>query len=442
MEAYLDNAATTKVSTGVAELVQRLFMVDYGNPSSKHNKGLDAERYIRDAAEIIADSLKVQSKEIIFTSGGTESNNMALVGAALANKRKGMHIITSGFEHASVYNPLLSLEDFGFKIDFAPVDGMGHIIVDELLKLIREDTVMVSVMYVNNEVGAVQDIAAISKAVKSKKQDIIFHVDAIQAFGKYVIRPKKEGIDLLSVSGHKIHGPKGSGFLYADSSIKLRPLIFGGGQQKNRRSGTENVPAIAGLGQAVKEIYDGHSAKMNGIYELKTRLIKGMSGVPGTTVNAVFNEEELQSDTYKAYINLLKADKAAGLTKADGQAAVSDNIMTGEEREAGLRAFDEMLDAAVRRTAPHVVSVSFEGIKAEVLLHALEEKGIYVSSGSACSSNHPGISSTLTAIGVKKNLLDSTLRFSLSINNTAEEIDYCIAMLKELVPIYNRFSRR
>ena len=395
MEAYLDNAATTRVSDRVAEIVQKTFLTDYGNPSSKHNKGLEAERYIKDAAEIIADSLKVQPKEIIFTSGGTESNNMALVGAALANKRKGMHIIASGFEHASVYNPLLSLEEFGFKVDFAPVDVMGHIKIDELVDMITDDTIIVSVMYVNNEVGAVQDIASISKAVKTKKPDVIFHADAIQAYGKYVIRPKKEGIDLLSVSGHKIHGPKGSGFLYADASVKLRPLIFGGGQQKNRRSGTENVPAIAGLGEAVREIYEQHDSKIERLYDLKTRLIEGMKQVPGTTVNAVFRQD-------------------------------------GEED----------LNTLVRQTAPHVVSVSFAGIKSEVLLHALEERGICVSSGSACSSNHPGISSTLKAIGVKKELLDSTLRFSFSVNTTAEEIDYCIDVLKELVPVYNRFSRK
>lgn len=435
MEAYLDNAATTRVSEKVAELAQKLFMTDYGNPSSKHNKGLDAERYIKDAAEIIAESLKVQPKEIIFTSGGTESNNMALVGAALANKRKGTHIIASGFEHASVYNPLLSLEDFGFSVDFAPVDSMGHIIIDELLNLIREDTVMVSIMYVNNEIGAVQDIAAISKAVKAKKSDIIFHVDAIQAFGKYVIRPKREGIDLLSVSGHKIHGPKGSGFLYADSGIKLRPLIFGGGQQKNRRSGTENVPAIAGLGLAVKEIYENHTEKFDRIYGLKARLIKGILGVPGTYVNGVFSEEDLKSEAYTGYAEALRKKEAQG----NPQEMPDNDKATARECE---NAFEDLLNEAVRKTAPHVISVSFEGIKAEVLLHALEEKNIYVSSGSACSSNHPGISSTLKAIGVKKNLLDSTLRFSLSVNNTEEEIDYCIEMLKNLVPIYNRFSRR
>ncbi|MBO4558776.1 MAG: aminotransferase class V-fold PLP-dependent enzyme, partial [Lachnospiraceae bacterium] len=259
-----------------------------------------------------------------------------------------------------------------------------------LENMITDRTVLVSIMYVNNEVGAVQDIAEISRRIKAKKKDIIFHVDAIQAYGKYRINPKKEGIDMLSVSGHKIHGPKGSGFLYIADGVRVRPLIFGGGQQKDRRSGTENVPAIVGLGEAVKEIYTDHQAKVEHLYGLKEHFISRIGEVPGAHVNAV------------------------------GSGSPED----------------------IRKTAPHVVSVSFDGIKAEVLLHALEEKHVYVSSGSACSSNHPGISSTLKAIGIDKKLLDSTLRFSFSVNTTAGEIDYAIEQLKELVPKYNRFQRR
>lgn len=395
MEAYLDNAATTRTSDRVAEIVKQTMSVDYGNPSSKHNKGFEAEQYVKNAAAIIAEAMKVQPKEIIFTSGGTESNNMALIGAALANRRSGTHIIASGFEHASVYNPLLSLEDFGFKIDFAPVDNLGHILIDKLVDMIDEETILVSIMYVNNEIGAVQDIESISKAIKAKKSNLIFHVDAIQAFGKYRIYPKKSGIDLLSVSGHKINGPKGSGFLYADEKVKLRPLIFGGGQQKNRRSGTENVPAIAGLGEAVKEFYENHAEKQDKLYQLKEHFLERISEVSGTHINGVPCVEEGDAKKWK-----------------------------------------------VRETAPHIVSISFDGIKSEVLLHALEEVGICVSSGSACSSNHPGISSTLKAIGVKKELLDSTLRFSFGVNTTLDEIDYCIEQLKILVPKFARFSRK
>ncbi|MBR4144156.1 MAG: cysteine desulfurase [Lachnospiraceae bacterium] len=386
MEAYLDNAATTRVSEKAAEIAEKVMKEDYGNPSSKHIKGFDAEQYIKNSAKIIADTLKVQPKEIIFTSGGTESNNMALSGAAFSKIRSGKKIISTSFEHASVYSPLLALKDFEFDIEFAPVDALGHVKIDELLNMIDDNTTLVSVMYVNNEVGAVQDITAISKAVKEKKPDIIFHVDAIQAYGKYRINPKKEGIDLLSVSGHKIHAPKGSGFLYADEKVKLRPLIFGGGQQKNRRSGTENVPAIAGLGEAVREAYEDFEQKIEHIYGLKEHFLERISEVSGTHINAVPDD--------------------------------------------------------VRRSAPHIVSISFDKIKAEVLLHALEERGVYVSSGSACSSNHPGLSSTLQAIGVRKDLLDSTLRFSFSRYTTMEEIDYCIDVLKELVPIYSRFTRK
>ena len=399
MEAYLDNAATTRVSERAAEIAEKVMREDYGNPSSKHIKGFDAEQYIKNSAKLIADTLKVQPKEIIFTSGGTESNNMALSGAAFSKVRSGKKIISTCFEHASVYSPLLALKDFEFDIEFAPVDELGHVKIDELVNMIDENTTLVSVMYVNNEVGAVQDIAAISKAVKEKKSDIIFHVDAIQAYGKYRINPKKEGIDLLSVSGHKIHAPKGSGFLYADEKIKLRPLIFGGGQQKNRRSGTENVPAIAGLGEAVREAYEDFDKKIEHIYTLKEHFIERISEVPGTHVNAV--------------------PGLNNINEADGK-----------------------LSYDVRKTAPHIVSISFDKIKAEVLLHALEERGVYVSSGSACSSNHPGLSSTLQAIGVKRELLDSTLRFSFSRYTTMEEIDYCIDMLKELVPIYSRFTRK
>ena len=399
MEAYLDNAATTRVSEKAAEIAEKVMKEDYGNPSSKHIKGFDAEQYIKNSAKIIADTLKVQPKEIIFTSGGTESNNMALSGAAFSKIRSGKKIISTSFEHASVYSPLLALKDFEFDIEFAPVDALGHVKIDELLNMIDDNTTLVSVMYVNNEVGAVQDIAAISKAVKEKKPDIIFHVDAIQAYGKYRINPKKEGIDLLSVSGHKIHAPKGSGFLYADEKVKLRPLIFGGGQQKNRRSGTENVPAIAGLGEAVREAYEDFEQKTEHIYGLKEHFLESITEVPGTHVNAVPSLKTVNED--------------------------NDN-----------KVFD------VRQTAPHIVSISFDKIKAEVLLHALEERGVYVSSGSACSSNHPGLSSTLQAIGVRKDLLDSTLRFSFSRYTTMEEIDYCIDVVKELVPIYSRFTRK
>lgn len=387
MEAYLDNSATTKVFDSVKDIMVNALSVDYGNPSSKHRKGMEAEQNLKEAINKIVKSIKVEPKEIIFTSGGTESNNMALIGAALANQRAGKHIITTRFEHPSVHNPLIFLEEQGFRVSYISVDSYGHVNMEELLNEICDETILVSIMYVNNEVGAVQDIAEISKQIKAKKPDVLFHVDAIQAFGKYRIYPKRIGIDLMSVSGHKIHGPKGSGFLYIKDRVKIKPIIYGGEQQRGMRSGTENVPAYVGLGQAVEEIYQNHEEKIERLYELKEHMVRELSNLPDVTVNAL-NPEKLKD------------------------------------------------------TAPHIISASFAGVRSEVLLHALEDQGIYVSSGSACSSNHPGLSGTLVAIGVSKELLDSTIRFSFSVNTTMEEIDYTISVLKDLLPKLRLFTRR
>lgn len=384
MEVYFDNSATTKVLSPVADIVVKVMTEDYGNPSAKHGKGMRAEQYIKEAAEIIAGTLKVSPKEIIFTSGGSESNNMALIQTAMANKRAGNHIITTAIEHASVYNPLAYLEELGFEVTYLPVDHNGHISLEELEEAVRKDTILVSIMYVNNEIGAVEPIEEIAKLIHKKNPSILFHVDAIQAYGKYIIRPKRQGIDLLSVSGHKIHGPKGVGFLYVDSRVKIKPLIYGGGQQRGLRSGTENVPGIAGLGAAAKEMYQNHSEKLAAMTELKDYMIERLGEVEGTTVNSLPGE----------------------------------------------------------LSAPQIVSASFSGVRSEVLLHALEDKGIYVSSGSACSSNHPAVSGTLKGIGVKKELLDSTLRFSFGLFNTKDEVDYCIHALQELLPVLRRYQRQ
>ncbi|MBQ7796962.1 MAG: cysteine desulfurase [Lachnospiraceae bacterium] len=382
-EVYFDNSATTRVFDSVRDIMVQALMADYGNTSSKHMKGVEAEGYIKTAREEIAKSLKVKEKEIIFTSGGTESNNMALIGTAMANKRAGNHLITTCIEHASIYNTMSFLEEQGFRVTYLPVDHNGHVSLDALREAICDETILISVMYVNNEMGAVEPIEEIAKIIKEKKSKAYFHVDAIQGFGKYVIRPKKLGIDLMSVSAHKIHGPKGVGFLYVDEKVKIKPIIFGGGQQKNMRSGTENVPGCAGLGMAVKEIYKNHEEKINHLYALKDRMVKGLQEIDGVTVH--------------------------GLTGRD--------------------------------SAPQIVSAGFEGTRAEVLLHALEDRGIYVSSGSACSSNHPGVSGTLKGIGVKDSLLDATLRFSFGIYNTEEEVDYCLEQLKELLPMLRRYRR-
>ncbi|RHP59649.1 MULTISPECIES: cysteine desulfurase family protein [Clostridium] len=384
MEAYFDNSATTKVLDCVKDAVVDAMCVNYGNAAAKHRKGVEAENLIREAKKAITDTLKVQEKEILFTSGGTESNNTALIGTALANRRAGKHLITTGVEHPSIYNTMSFLEEMGFEVTYLPVDHLGHISLEDLEKAIREDTILVSVMYVNNEVGAVEPIEAISQCIKKKNPKTLFHVDAIQAYGKYKIRPKKQGIDLLSVSGHKIHAPKGVGFLYIRDGVKIRPILFGGGQQKGMRSGTENVPGCVGLGVAAREAYKDFDARIEKLYTLRERLIAGLKPLGGVTIN-------------------------------------------GSED---------------RTNAPQIVSASFEGVRSEVLLHALEDKGVYVSSGSACSSNHPGISGTLKGIGVKKELLDSTIRFSLGDLNVEEEVDYAIGVLGELLPVLRRYQMK
>lgn len=386
LRAYLDNGATTKPFDEVRDIMMQTLDVDFGNPSSLHTKGVEAEQYIKEARHVIAQSLKVAEKEIVFTSGGTESNNMALIGTALANKRAGNHIITTKIEHASVHNPLFYLEENGFEVTYLDVDHNGHIDLEQLKDAIRDTTILVSVMYVNNEVGAILDIPSISKSIKEKNPNTIFHVDAIQAYGKLRIHPTKLGIDLLSVSAHKIHGPKGVGFLYIKDKTKVKPLIYGGEQQKGMRSGTENVPGIAGMGKAVSLIYKDHDEKIQKMYELKKYFIAQIETMEGCVVNGVE-------------------------------------------------------DIAVEETAPHVISVSFANVRSEVLLHALADKGICVSAGSACASNHPQISGTLKAIGVKNELLDSTLRFSLSVMTTKEELDITLEALKELLPMLRRFTR-
>lgn len=383
MEAYFDNSATTRCTQAAVDIMQRALLEDYGNPSSLHMKGVVAENYIKTAREQIAKILKVSEKEMIFTSGGTESNNLALIGTALANQRAGRHIITTSIEHASVYNPLIFLEEQGYEVTYLPVDHEGRISLDELEAAVREDTILVSIMHVNNEIGTIEPVGEAAARVHAKNPRTLLHVDAIQSFGKLRIYPKRMGIDLLSVSGHKIHGPKGVGFLYVRDKTKIRPIIHGGGQQRDMRSGTENVPGIAGIGAAAAQLYENFDEKIDALYELREYLVAGMQALEGTTING-----------------------------AQGRAA-----------------------------APHIVSVSFAGIRAEVLLHALEERQIYVSTGSACSSNHPAISGTLKAIGVAPELLDATVRFSLSVDSTREEADYVLAQLAELLPQLRRFRR-
>ncbi len=383
MECYLDNAATTCCRKEVVEIMNQVMLCDYGNPSSLHKKGMDAEAYIKQGKEQIAKVLKVKEKELYFTSGGTEADNLAIIGAALANKRNGNHLITSVIEHPAVLEAMDYLKEQGVEITYLPVNKMGCIESDQLRKALREDTILVSIMHTNNEIGSIQPIAELGEIIKEYNPSILFHVDAVQGFGKSKIYPKKMNIDLLSVSGHKIHGPKGSGFLYISEKTKVKPLLFGGGQQLGIRPGTENVPAIAGLMVAVTQIYQDMDTCLNNLRFLKERLATGL-----LEIEQVF-----------------------------------------------LNGYDPQNDAV------HILSVSILGIRSEVLLHALEERGIYVSSGSACASNKPAHSKTLKALGLPKDLLESTLRFSFSVFTKQEDIDYTLQVMKELVPSLRRFTR-
>lgn len=383
MEVYLDNSATTKCFVQVADLMTQILCEDYGNPSSLHRKGVQAEQYIRYAKEVLARNLKVSEKEIFFTSGGTESDNLALMGGAYASCRSGRHLITTQIEHPAILQTMKHLEEEGFRVTYLPVDEKGCIRLEDLERAITGETILVSIMHTNNEVGSVQPIAEAGALIKRKNPRILFHVDAVQGYGKYRIFPKKLKIDMLSVSGHKIHGPKGTGFLYVDEKVKLKPILFGGGQQNGIRSGTENVPGIAGLAKAVELMYGKLDEDVAKLYELKKTFVEGVQKLDHVIVN-------------------------------------------GHPDETG---------------APHIVSVSIRGVRSEVLLHALEDKGIYVSAGSACSAHKPQPSATLKAMGIEPELLGSTIRFSFSVFTTAEEIDYTLRTMYDIIPMLRKYTR-
>ena len=392
MEAYFDNSATTRCFDEVKDIVCKTMTEDFGNPSAMHKKGMEAENYVRRSAQTLAKLLKVNEKEILFTSGGTESDNLAIIGGVEANKRMGNHIITTAVEHPSVKATASFLEEQGFRITFLSVDSRGQISLEDLKEALTPDTILVSIMYVNNEIGTIQPVEEAAKLVHATVPGAVFHVDAIQAYGKVMIRPKQQGIDLLSVSSHKFHGPKGAGFLYCSSKVNLHPIIFGGGQQSGMRSGTENVPGAAGMGLAAQLAYQKFEQKKAHLNELRRYFLEGIHKLDDVSINGW------------------------------------DETADGEE--------------CIDKRAPHIVSVSFTGVRSEVLLNALSDRGIYVSSGSACSSNHPALSSTLQAIGLDKKLIEGTLRFSFCENTTKEELDEALAALKELLPMLRRYTRR
>lgn len=384
MEAYFDNSATTRCFEEVKDIVVKTMMEDFGNPSAMHQKGVDAEGYVKESARTLAQILKVTEKEILFTSGGTESNNLALIGGALANKRSGNHIITTAVEHAAVSQPVAFLQEQGFEVTILPVDGHGVVKLDALEKALRPDTILVSTMMVNNETGAVMPVEKIGAIIQEKCPKALYHVDAIQAFGKYRIYPKKWNIHLLSVSSHKIHGPKGVGFLYINSKAKVQPLILGGGQQNGMRSGTDNVPGIAGLAKSAEIVYRHFDEQTAQMRACKHRLIEGLR-------------------------------------------ELDDVVIHGMPEEEG---------------APQIVNASFLNVRSEVLLHTLEDRQIYVSAGSACSSHKRAGSPTLTAIGASKAEMESAVRFSFSEFTTLEQIDYTLDTLREVLPMLRRFTRK
>ena len=389
MEIYLDNSATTRVFPEVAELMTKIMCEDYGNPSSLHMKGVQAEQYLRRAKETFARILKANEKEIFFTSGGTESDNMALIGCARANARQGKRLITTQIEHPAVLNTMRYLESIGYTVTYLPVNACGVISLEDLRRAMTPDTILVSIMHTNNEIGSLQPIAEAGALIKRMNPHTLFHVDAVQGFGKAKIYPRRMGIDLLSASGHKIHGPKGIGLLYIGSQVKIQPILHGGGQQMNLRSGTDNVPGMAGFARAA-ELLDAHyEDDMKRLHQCKKYFCDGVRKLEGVKING---------------------------------------LLPGEPDGAG--------------TAPHIVSVSVSGVRSEVLLHALEEEGIYVSAGSACAARKPQPSATLKAIGVEKPLLESTIRFSFSVYTTQEELDYTLRAMYDKIPILRKYTRR
>ena len=383
-DIYLDNSATTRCFPEAAALMNEIFLEDYGNPSSMHHRGVTAERRVLEAKKTLAGLLKVKEKNLYFTSCGTESDNLAIIGGALAAQRRGRHLITTRIEHPAVLEAMKYLEAQGFEITYLGVDRDGLVSAEEAAAAVRPDTILVSVMHTNNEIGSVQPIEEIGRAVKAVNPRVLFHVDAVQGFGKSLILPKRMHIDLLAASGHKIHGPKGVGLLYVADGVRLEPLLHGGGQQGGMRSGTENVPGIAGMALAAKLLCGNLDEDRQRLFAMKNRLIDRLREIPDIEFNG-------------------RTDETA---------------------------------------APHILSVRVRGVRAEVLLHALEDKGIYVSSGSACSSNHPRPSETLAAIGTPASEMDNSSRMSLSVMNTMEEMDAAAQAVGEIVPLLRKYIRR
>ncbi|MBD9218828.1 MAG: cysteine desulfurase [Clostridiales bacterium] len=381
---YFDNAATTRALDEVADKVKYMLLENFGNPSSQNMAGVNAENEVIKARKIIAASINAEPDEIYFTSGGTESDNWAIFGTAKGYIRSGKHMITTAIEHPAVLQPMRELEKNGWDITILGVDEKGYINIDELKAAIREDTVLVSTILINNETGTIQNAEEISKAIKSVNPHTLYHVDAVQAYGKYPINVKKMGIDMLSVSGHKVHGPKGVGFFYMKKGLKVKPIIFGGGHERGQRSGTENTPSIVGLAEAVKI-------------------------------------DMAEMDKAVEHVKLVKKTLAEGILNS-----IPMTYINGPSIEEG---------------SPYVLNIGFEGLRSEVLLHSLEEKEIYVSAGSACNSKKKGASTVLSALGIDEKRIEGAIRFSFCRYNTVEEAEQCIEILKEKAAFLRKYMR-
>ena len=373
MEIYLDNSATTKPYQEVVDKMVLALTTQYGNPSSIYKKGIEVEREIKEIRRNIARSLGAKETEIYFTSGGTECNNTIIRSVAKLNKKTKNHIISTVIEHPSVLNTLKDLEADGFEVTYLPVGKDGKISLEDLKNAIKKETILVSVMHVNNEIGTIQPIEEIGKYLKSLDEKVYFHVDGVQSYAKIKFRPSRYNIDFMSVSGHKLHGPKGIGFMYVKENNRIKPLLTGGGQEIGIRSGTENVPGIYGIGEAIR----------------------------------ILNQDlEGTIDKVRGLRDLLKEEILANI----------DNVKINSPEDGVC----------------HVLNVSFRGVRGEVLLHYLEQKEIYVSTGSACSSKKKG-SQVLNAIGLTPDEIEGAIRFSLSDLNTKEEIMKTVEVLKESV---------
>ena len=381
---YFDNAATTKPLENSIDIFKEFMIEKYFNPASVSKKGLEIEKCIKNASDEISNIINCNSEEIYFTSGGSEGNNWAIFGIAEAYKRNGNHIITTTIEHPSITEPLKTLEKKGYSVTYIPVDKKGYIDINILNDSIKNETILVSIMFANNEVGTIQNIEKIGKLIKSKNINTIFHTDAVQAFGKSNIDVKKMNIDILTVSGHKFHAPKGTGFNYIKNRIKIKPLIYGGGQQKNMRAGTENAFCALSLANSTKNCYKNLKENNEYIKKIKHNLLSG-----------IYNN-------------------------------ISDIYINGDN---------------IENASPYILNISFKGIKSEVLLNSLESRNIYVSSGSACNNSKKSFSQVLLAMNLDKDYIDSSIRFSFSKFNTIEETEQCIKELCQIVPFLRKVQK-